>query len=293
MPCYRPLSGYRARGGGIVFARKDSPTGLPMQVPCGQCFGCRKERTRQWALRISHEASQHERNSFLTLTYETDPISLSVDDLQRFFKRLRKSGLRVRYYACGEYGEGLGRPHYHVCLFGEDFSLDRYHWRSSASGFKLFRSPTLEKAWTAGHSEIGDISFESAAYVAGYVQKKLHGDEAVDHYGRCDPHTGEWHPVIPEFAVMSRRPGIGQLWLDRFGHEVAKHDSLISGGREMKPPRFYDKFLERRDPDLYQEIKRRRREAAAERSEDSTPERLATREIVAKAKVRSKRSYEA
>lgn len=254
-----------------------------------------------------HEASMHAVNSFLTLTFAVDPISLDVEHLQLFFKRLHNRGLSRRSYACGEYGEDLGRPHYHVLLFGEDFSADRWHFYTSEGGFPVFRSPTLEACWPHGHSEIGDITFESASYVAGYVQKKLKGkavdglfleDGLLPHYTRVDETTGELHFVKPEFAVMSRggrggRGGIGKGWLEKHRSEVLRDDWVLSRGRLVKPPRYYDELNKVVAPERLQELKAQRVEVAKEFASDRTPERLAVRERVARAKYQNgRRTYE-
>lgn len=285
-----------------------SPTGALMEVPCGQCFGCRLEYSRRWALRGMHEASMHARNSFLTLTFAVDPISLDVRHLQLFFKQLRNRGLSVRQYSCGEYGDELGRPHYHVLLFGEDFSLDRWHFYTNDQGFPIFRSPTLEKCWPHGHSEIGDVTFESASYVAGYVQKKLKGkpdqallceDGLLPHYTRIDPDTGEIHFVKPEFSVMSRggrggKGGIGKGYLEKFRKEILRDDSVLSRGRLVKPPRYYDELNKVAAPDRLEEVKAERVKVARERASDSTPERLEVRERCARARhsLKWRRRYE-
>ncbi|MFN7611381.1 MAG: hypothetical protein ACK5QX_10675, partial [bacterium] len=120
MPCYFPLQGWRsASGPGVTFNQRKGYVDKPVQVPCGRCIGCRLARASQWATRIAHEASLHEANSFLTLTYSNEhlPADLSVDviALQKFMKRLRKAlyPAPVRFVACGEYGENTLRPHYH------------------------------------------------------------------------------------------------------------------------------------------------------------------------------------
>lgn len=268
-----------------------------MEVPCGQCIGCRLERSRQWAVRIMAEAQMHSANSFLTLTYGVDPISLRVDDLQRFFKRLRKRGLSVRHYSCGEYGDELGRPHFHVCLFGEDFSGDRYQW-ATRNGLPVWRSPLLESVWTAGISEIGSLTFESAAYVARYVTKKvreepslLSEDGLLPHYSRVDPDSGELHIVKPEFSVCSRGGrrrghfGIGAEYARSFRCEIRRDDSIIVGGREVKPPRYFDSIFRDEDPKGFQAVKDERLKAARANAWNCTDERLAVREAVCRAKV--------
>ena len=74
---------------------------------------------------------------------------------------------------CGEYGDKLGRPHYHAIIFGVTF-VDKKLW-SIRRGNNLYRSATLEKLWPYGFSSIGTVNFETAAYVARYVTKKITG----------------------------------------------------------------------------------------------------------------------
>lgn len=184
MPCFSPIQGFRAHSvnpdtgkRSIVFNCKEGFRELSVELPCGNCIGCRLEKSRQWAMRIMHEAQLHEHNSFLTLTYSDQYLpknnSLKKDDVQKFLKRLRRRlDKPIRYYQCGEYGEKFHRPHYHMCLFGHDFYDDREHFKTS-TGDKLYVSELLSEVWGMGHCLIGDLTFESAAYVARYVTKKL------------------------------------------------------------------------------------------------------------------------
>ena len=183
----------------IVFSPNQGYRDLPLEIPCGQCIGCRLERSRQWAIRISHEASLHEHNSFITLTYNNEnlpkDLSLDVTHFQKFLKRLRahtedpdsdlypnilSQSKKPRFFHCGEYGEKFARPHYHACMFDLDFA-DQKHWKT-INGNKHYTSETLEKIWPFGFSTIGDVTFESAAYVARYVTKKITGKNALHHY---------------------------------------------------------------------------------------------------------------
>lgn len=152
MPCYFPMQGFRSKtltDNGkrkIVFSKNQGFEDLPVTLPCGQCIGCRLEHSRQWAIRCLHEASLHEHNCFLTLTFDDEHLpkseSLDVRDLQLFMKRLRKEyGKGIRFYACGEYGEKYYRPHYHLCLFNHDFH-DKYLWKMS-NDKPLYRSKSL------------------------------------------------------------------------------------------------------------------------------------------------------
>ncbi len=284
MPCFRPLRGFRAPGGSFVFGRIKS-IGLPMSVPCGRCVGCKLERSRQWAVRCMHEASLHADTSFVTLTYDDEHVprfgSLLMDDWQKFFKRLRKRVGKIRFFGCGEYGEQFGRPHYHACIFGYDFP-DRVLW-TTRGGHDVFRSELLESVWTFGQSEIGSLTFDSAAYVARYCVKKITGHLARAHYECIDPETGEMGSRLPEFATMSRRPGIGAGWFDLFSDDVYPSDEVIVNGVAAKPPRFYDRLLEASAPEVAHDVRMDRRRSRSR--EDETPDRLRVREVCAEAKL--------
>jgi len=178
MQCHYPIPAYRLPSGSVVF--HDKGDGAPFEVPCGKCLGCRLSRSREWALRCVHEASLHEQNCFVTLTYSPENLpsdaGLHHPHFQKFMKRLRKkySGRDIRYYMCGEYGERTNRPHYHALLFGLDFP-DWEYVSTSDSGHEVFTSKTLEKIWGLGFVTIGTVTFESAAYCAPYIMKKLTG----------------------------------------------------------------------------------------------------------------------
>jgi len=283
MPCYKPLEGFLSHTGkGISFNPKTGYVDRPMVVPCGQCIGCKLERSRQWAVRAVHESKLHEFNCFITLTYETPPDgnTLVKKDLQDFWKRLRKHyrGLPIRYLACGEYGENMGRPHYHAIVFGLDFPDKRVQSRKGET--VIYTSPTLERIWRHGFCAIGAVTFESAAYVARYTTKKITGEKADSHYqGR-----------LPEFLSCSLRPGIGARFFEKFGDEITLHDSVISRTVEAKPPRYYDKLHKRVDPSraLQTSHERKLEALTPARRANSTPDRLRVREEVAIAKLNLK-----
>lgn len=284
MSCYRPLNGFRATGkkterGKAVIQFTPPPGPYEMvTLPCGQCIGCRIDRSQQWALRCVHEASLHEENCFVTLTYSEENLpeygSLVKKDYQDFLKRLRKrfKGRRIRFFLCGEYGGDGSRPHYHALLFGLEF-LDKVYWCKSGP-HQVYRSPTLEELWTHGYSWIGEVSWQSAAYVARYCMKKVNGDLAYERYVRdVDPETGELIAVEPEFISMSRRPGIAAEWYEKYSGDCRK-DYLTHEGRRVKLPRYYDALRELDDLDGLLAIKAKRREVAAGKRE-STRRRMA------------------
>lgn len=291
MPCYHPLSAYQCADGTIVFQeRRWFNTVKTLSLPCGQCIGCRLERSRQWAMRCMHEAQLHEKNCFITLTYDNTHLpsdgSLHYKDFQLFIKRLRKKfgNTRIRYYMAGEYGENFGRPHFHACIFGYDFH-DKKLWKRSPSGSMLYRSADLELLWPFGYSSIGDVNFESAAYVARYIMKKVTGHNAKDHYQEIDQDTGEITTRKPEFNKMSLKPGIGYEWYKKYKTDVYPHDYVIIKGKKVKPPKFYDKKYKTDYPYEYDEILYKREINGKLNSEDNTPERLVVKEIVQQAKL--------
>jgi hypothetical protein len=258
MPCRSPLTSYRDCCGKITFDPKQAAgySGNSFgTVRCGMCRDCRLHRAREWAIRCHHEASLHPRNSFLTLTFENDPGSISKRDLQLFFKRLRKAlpGKRIRYFACGEYGEKLGRPHYHVCLFGYDFP-DKYPWVKSPKGNLQYRSPLLENAWSEGHALIGELTMESAGYTARYALKKITGSVETDHYTR--EFLGTTINVTPEFQLQSLKPAIGLGWIEKHWREVAQGNSVIYKGKECPIPRYYNNWIKDHHPDAYKTMQK-------------------------------------
>lgn len=280
MPCYHPLLA-RYEGNKVKIVKRSIERGhwapLPLDnyyyfnLPCGQCTGCRLQYSREWAVRCKHEAQMHEENCFLTLTFSPEqleqranPWSLDKRDFQLFMKRLRaKTGKKIRYFMCGEYGDENKRPHYHACLFGIDFSEDREPWDKS-SGHQLYRSPLLEELWDKGYSRIGDLTWQSAAYVARYVFKKVKG--LGDPFEHIDEETGEVIELENQFATMSRRPGLGENWYWTYGWSDAHANDFIEPEIEprkcvkMRVPRYYDKLLQASDPEYYEELKEKRKE---------------------------------
>lgn len=317
MTCYNPIKAYRsetlnANGKRPLVFDEHKGIGPCLDIPCGQCIGCRLDRSLDWAVRISCEASLYKQNCFITLTYAPENLplggSLCLAHFQLFMKRLRsKYGKNIRFFHCGEYGEKLGRPHYHACLLNFDFADKLYH-RSTARGDKIYRSASLEQLWPYGLSEIGDVTFESAAYVARYVTKKVTGKLAPDHYAIepvIDESTGEIvDSKRPEYTTMSRRPGIGAPWLEKFHADVYSHDYFVTrSGAKMKPPRFFDNRYELMNPEHFSRISENREFSDVNtpgtyenrrRALDSTPERLKVRETVHRATVSKtlKRQYE-
>jgi hypothetical protein len=246
-----------------------------------------------------HEAQMHTSNCFITLTYANEhcpkDYSLHYEDFQLFMKRLRKryTGKTIRFYMAGEYGESFDRPHFHACIFGLDFQ-DKKFFQRTQTGSILYTSEILKELWPYGYSSIGDVNFESAAYVARYIMKKINGKtvnekhEVVDadaHYQYCDLETGEIIQRKPEFNKMSLKPGIGQAWFDKFMSDVYTTDSVVVRGKKCRPPRFYDNKFKELFPEHFDGIQFAREQDGRSHFEDNTLERLAVKEKVALAKL--------
>jgi hypothetical protein len=267
-----------------------------------------------------HEASMHTHNSFVTLTYNKENLpeygTLVKADHQKFLKRLRKAlskeddataspYLRTHhvhadmgespipplrgYYMAGEYGELLLRPHYHFCLFGIDFRDIKY-LKTTKAGSKIYRSPELERLWPFGFSTVGKLTYESAAYTARYVMKKINGKKQEQHYEKIDTETGEIYSIIPEYNEMSRATGIGKTWIKTYTADVydALPGKVILKGKAKNSPRYYNKYLEEIDPEKYEIIMELRKEEGRKYSDGhNTQKRLNVREQVTTAKLKA------
>lgn len=230
---------YRSK---IHMSGETNPAYEKIQLPCGQCIGCRLAYAAQWACRCLHESRLYDNNCFLTLTYDDEHIdpsmSLNKTDFKDFIKRFRRRleyyhlGDKIRYFQCGEYGTKYQRPHHHAIIFNFDFP-DKYLWTQSSSGARLYRSPMLEELWPFGFSSIGNVTFETCGYVARYVTKKIKGKGADEFYG----------DRLPPYLTMSRKPGIGLEWLRKYVRDIYPNDFVVMpGGRLFKPPRYYDQM---------------------------------------------------
>lgn len=165
------------------------------RFPCGHCLNCRIAKAREWSARLMHELdSWHGKAVFVTLTYSDKylPIDYGLHKrhLQLFFKRLRKrlGKQKIKYYACGEYGDEalkadgtfkypshLGRPHYHAIIFGigrsdAEKELIKDCWRFCV--WEMFED---EKAF-------GTVTYDSARYVSDYIFKKYNNEKAKEIY---------------------------------------------------------------------------------------------------------------
>lgn len=240
-----------------------------------------------WAVRCLHEGQMHDSNCSVTLTYRDEELVYGADrptlvpeHLQLFMKRLRKErGTGIKFFACGEYGERTRRPHYHAILFGVDFPDRKFYKRKG--GNDLFVSNQLESIWKLGDCKVGNLTFESAAYIARYIigNKLTSQSELLS------------ENVQPEFLRMSRGGrdghGIGYSWYSKYKSDVFPNDyCVVRNGIKVKPPRYYSKLFEVDFPEQYAKIKRQRLDLAYDRKEDNTISRLRDKEKVKLSKLK-------
>nr|QJB19318.1 MAG: replication initiator protein [Microvirus sp.] len=245
----------------------------PLELPCGRCLGCRLEYSRRWAIRLMHENKMHSESCFVTWTYDNDSLpvagSLVKSHLQGVHKRLHnrlldKRGYGIRYYGCGEYGDLNKRPHYHSLIFGFRPEDGRFFSRNGRDEC-VYDSEFLNDVWQfKGAARFGDVTFDSCAYVARYVTKKVNISDKTperlrDTYVVYDA-DGLIHERVPEFAMMSRRPGIGATYYAKYGSEIRTHDSVIVNGKAVPSTRYYDDLGKCLDPERAKWLKFRRLE---------------------------------
>lgn len=299
MPCYSPLQAYQGFSGEIVFAEhKCRDIRRTLQLPCGQCHGCRLERSRQQAVRCTHEAKLHAENSFLTLTYAPEHLPKGGTLVRKhavdFIKRVRYyyPNAGTRYYTGGEYGEtnpetgikdgGLYRPHYHICLFGLDWN-DKTFYTKNRQGDPIYTSRRLDEIWGMGQCTTGELNFRTAAYTARYIMQKRNGDMAKTHYRRVNE-KGEEYFLEPEFNLMSQ--SLGKGFLLKYADDIYNEDYVIINGIRTKPPKAYDKILKEKHFWAWQDITETREWEAYQKRADNTPERLYAKERVSKAAIK-------
>ena len=294
MPCYHPLEavilpGTTANGKKNIkilsgqHASEVYPPWQRLQLPCGQCIGCRLEYSRQWANRCMLELQYHKESWFVTLTYDDDHVprtayamnddgeaapalTLNPRDLELFWKRLRKAHPddHIRYFAAGEYGTTTYRPHYHAIVFG--LSLDDLRpYKRSSQNYDYFISDSLTECWGLGFAVVGAVTWETCAYTARYIMKKLKGQDA-QLYSDFN--------LQPEFVRMSRKPGIARQYYDDHS-ELYKFEFINLptdvGGLKFRPPRYFDKLYDIDHPGELAQAKavRRRLAAAVEAAKDA------------------------
>jgi len=189
-----------------------------------------------------------------------------------------------RYYMCGEYGEKTQRAHYHMLAYGYD-PRDKKTAGKNRDGQRLWTSESLNRIWGNGNVIIGEVTFESAAYVARYIMKKVTGQAAANHYTKIDADTGEIVSRTPEYTRMSLKPGIGAGWLKKYATDAYPEGKVVVRDHKSKTPKYYDKKFKEMDPLGYEDLLFERHKEEQKRPGENSKERLAVKETVAKAKI--------
>lgn len=258
------------------------------QIPCGNCIGCRLEYSRQWANRGYCESKLWKNNWFVTLTYDDEHLKIPEDiedssgitwcndgtwngtlikeDLTAFIKSVRQIMKRdygqdnIRFMACGEYGGQTERPHFHIIFFNLDLPLEDLYEPRLINHEPYYRSHIIERAWTKGISNISECTWNTIAYTARYITKKINGESSEEYYSR----KGQ----IKEFFRVSRMPGIGEGYYRKHWKEIYDRDEIIiknkQGSIATKPPKYFDRLYEAEHPAEWEEIKARRKKQAQE-----------------------------
>ncbi|WNK12791.1 MAG: replication initiator protein [Microvirus sp.] len=282
MSCTTPIQGWLTPGGVVFQQLKRHDIKHEINLPCGMCMPCRIKKAADWELRLTHESKLHEESCFLTLTYSDEnlpAVGLNYPDVQKFLKRVRKK-YKIRHYTVGEYGDITARPHYHMCLFGKNFTNRKPAGRSE-SGEIYYNDPELDKLWPHGHATVQDLTPNSAGYAARYVTKKLLGEEAKQY---------AYAGVTPEHSHMSLKPAIGFKWAEAHYKDFYIHDFAIHKGKKRPVPSAYDTIAKTRDPANLEQLKENRAARATTQLADNTEARRKVKDTVLRATIKHSRN---
>lgn len=285
MACTRPIRGHRQPNGSIKpsYQRGSTPSVFDavtftaqLTVPCRSCTACLLEDARHWAIRICGEASFWANPIFATLTYDDEhcPFELQLDHWQNFAKKWRRDIGKMRFFHAGEYGGETFRPHYHAAIFTDHYFADSKTLKKTKRGDTLWKSAELSALWPHGFINYGELNFNSAGYIARYTLAKKGG-----------PARHEWRNIKQPYVTMSRNPGIGKKWIQKWMKDAYPSDFLIHNGHKVKPPKYYDRILGETNEKLLAHIKQTRLEQAELHADDNTNERLIAKEKVLQAKI--------
>lgn len=314
MLCANPVTAWpdlRA-GGRFVFKRvPGAELGAELLLPCGQCGACLRARAAEWALRCVHEAAKHEACCFVTLTYSDECFPWSDAEWRKqgidFLKRLRKAraGSVVRSFGCRELGSRSLRPHFHFLVFGADLERGAAVSRGS-SGSVSYESAELARLWRFGMSSVGDLTAQSAGYVARYVFDEravpfgevAYAGGSLIRYGDGAGRRGvvQLRPVVhPSGAVVQlaqcapvgRSQGLGRAWCDAYGAASVEQGAVVlAGGVRVAVPAYYGRRIRKVDPLAGAEAAAAAEVVAVARRGEQSPERIAVRVEVEEARLR-------
>ena len=169
---------------------------------------------------------------------------------RKYYRKGDDKFKEIRYMASGEYGSQTNRSHYHAIIFGwypsdDDIVL----LGKNELGQDYYGSATLAKAWPYGFHVIGKADWNSCAYVARYVVKKMFPFEK-NFYEACN--------IEPEFILMSRRPGIGAQWYEDHKEEYYNFSKTYlktqNGSHSIGSVKYFDRKVAKECPELYEDM---------------------------------------
>jgi hypothetical protein len=275
MSCSSPLKASLDIDGSITFSPKKAIQGLePFLLPCGQCLACRLNKGKEKAVRAWHESRMHDNNIFLTLTYDEEHLKspkLQYRDFQLFMKKLRKTvppTQKIPVMVTGEYGEINKRPHFHALIFNY-YPSDAKHERDSDLGHRIYTSDKIKELWGKGRHDFGDITIDSANYVARYAAKKLVHGHDQDH---------DYHPI----HKTSSKNAIGKSWIEKYYKQTfANGYVVLQNGKKASIPRYYVDWYKKHHFDDYLKfmhtVRKKQREEAEQKSRREEIEFLSQR----------------
>jgi hypothetical protein len=241
--CIRPIKASQRPDGTICFTLNESVGLVPFEFECRKCLPCRLNIAREKAIRCVHEARMHDESIFLTLTYNEESLEspkLQYTDFQEFIRKLRyERDEKISYMVTGEYGDKNKRPHWHAIMFGFRPEDSQYKYTSDR-GDKVFTSESIRKLWGRGAIEYGDVTMDSAGYVARYAAKKLVHGRDQDH---------EYHPI----HKSSSKRAIGKSWIEKYWKHTFRNGYVTIPGQDgiMKIPRYYVDWLKKENTKEY------------------------------------------
>lgn len=268
MACQKPIPAQKTKKGGLYHGRRNTSQEEGFALRCRKCLDCRLNTAREKAIRAMHEASMHgNRNIFLTLTYKDPLRSTNLEELyvdfQEFMKRLLEyvnrnitipeNRIHIPFMVTGEYGDENKRPHWHVLLFNYRPD-DEKSRRPNKLGHTLHTSNTIDRLW--GHNDpekapslYGEVTIDSAGYVARYAAKKLVHGKDQDH---------QFHPK----HKTSIKHAIGKSWIEKYWKQTFENGYVTVYSVDEKPirtaiPRFYTDWLKKHHPEEFLRYERR------------------------------------
>lgn len=251
-----------------------------IEVPCGNCIQCRLKYSKDWAVRCSLEAQEHQFNYFVTLSYDDDHIvkgkfgngTLVPDHYTQFMKSLRQKMKRelgfvgVRMFGCGEYGDLSNRPHLHIILFNcplPDLTVDFIDSEGQVSrhrnglGQLMYYSQFIKDIWPYGNITVDDANYNTEAYVSRYILKKQKGQNSSIYSQKLG--------IVPPFIRMSLKPGIGEKYFSKNSSDLIDNPSIILQRSNKEPlvtglPRYYMNKIKDGFTDDYEFMKKKAEE---------------------------------